>query len=510
MKTLKDLKPLIALQKEIQHLSSAISLLSWDQETYMPPGAAQARAEQLAALKGLVHQQQVGPEMTQTLSKWLDLESGEIKGEASTWGSRPRALLRESFRDYQRATALPTDFVQRLGYETAVAHAIWTEARAKRDFSHFAPHLKKIVALKKEEIGYLGYDQSPYDPLLDTFEPGMTVAKIAPLFAALKKELVPLLKKITQSPRQISDDFLRAEYAPEAQLAFGKKVLEAMGFDFEKGRQDLSAHPFTTSFHPSDVRITTRVDPKDILSSLFSSIHEGGHALYDQGLSVEDFATPLGEPVSLGLHESQSRLWENGVGRSKAFWRHFYPIFQASFPEQVAGIGLEAFYAAINIVRPSLIRVEADELSYNLHIMLRFEIERALFEDNLPVDALPALWKEKMQAALGIEPENDAEGVLQDIHWSGGAFGYFPTYTLGNLYAAQLLDQAQQEIPDYEDQIARGQLLPLKSWLNEKIHRHGRAFSSEDLIEQVTGKPPDARYFMQDLQKKFGAIYQLS
>ena len=509
MTRLRDLKSLTKILQEIQHISSAVSLLSWDQETYMPPGGARARAEQLAALKGLIHEKQVGPEMSQALSKWVDLETGDLKQAEQEWEDRPRALLREVWRDYHHATALPTDYVQRLGFETALAHSVWTEAREKNDFHQFAPHLKKIVSLKKEEAEYIGYDQSAYDSLLDTYEPGMTVAKIAPLFAALKKELVPLVEKIAQSPVAIQDDFLRASYAPEAQLAFGKKVLEAMGFQFQNGRQDLSAHPFTTSFHPSDVRITTRVDSHDFLSSLFSSIHEGGHALYDQGLSIEDFGTPLGEPVSLGLHESQSRLWENGVGRSKAFWQHFYPIFQETFPQQLEGIDLEKFYAAINRVRPSLIRVEADEVTYNLHVMLRFEIERALFEEDLAVEQLPHLWNQKMAEYLGVVPKNDAEGVLQDIHWSGGAFGYFPTYTLGNLYAAQFLKQAKKEIPDYENRIEKGELLPLKSWLNEKIHRYGRQFTSDELLERVTGEPPDPRYFVDDLHEKFGALYEL-
>jgi len=510
MVTQEGLKPLRALLKDIQHLSSAVSLLSWDQETYMPPGGAQARAEQLAALKGLIHEKQTGTEMSQVLSKWLDLGTGALNAQASSWEGRPRALLREVWRDYHRASALPTDFVQRLGFETAVAHGAWTAARAENNFARFVPHLKKIVALKKEEAKHIGYKQSPYDPLLEAFEPGMTVAKIAPLFATLKKELVPVLEKISQSQVVIRDDFLRAHYSPGAQLAFGKKVLSAMGFQFDRGRQDLSAHPFTTSFHPSDVRITTRVDARDVLSSLFSSIHEGGHALYDQGLPVADFGTPLGEPVSLGLHESQSRLWENGVGRSKAFWQHFLPLFKEAFPQQVSGLELEAFHAAINRVRPSLIRVEADEVTYNLHIMLRFEVERALIEDDLPVEQLPALWREKMQAYLGIAPETDTDGVLQDIHWSGGAFGYFPTYTLGNLYAAQLLHQAKKDIPDYEKKLRTGTLLPLKSWLNEKIHRYGRQFPSDVLIERVTGEPPDARYFMRDLQSKFAEIYRLS
>jgi carboxypeptidase Taq len=381
------------------------------------------------------------------------------------------------------------------------------EARQKSDFSIFAPHLKTIVALKKEEADYLGYEASPYDALLDAYEPGLTVAQVAPLFASLKTPLVALLKKIKGAPVSPSDDFLHLYYAPERQLAFGQRVLEAMGYNARNGRQDISAHPFTTSFHPTDVRITTRVDEHDLLSSLFSSIHEGGHALYDQGLNPDYFGTPLGEALSLGIHESQSRLWENGIGRSKAFWKYFYPVLQKTFPEALQKIDMENFYAAINIVRPSLIRVEADELTYNLHIMLRFEIERALMEENLPVEALPTLWNEKMKEYLGVVPDSDADGVLQDVHWSGGAIGYFPTYTLGNLYSVQFLNQAKKEMPDLMSHVEKGNLLPLKTWLNEKIHRWGRSYPSDELVRRVTGEPLNPRYFIEYLTEKFDEIY---
>ncbi|TAJ98983.1 MAG: carboxypeptidase M32 [Candidatus Manganitrophaceae bacterium] len=510
MKTLQDLKPLIEYLQEIQHLSSAISVLHWDQETYMPPGAGRARAEQLSTLGGMAHERSVGPEMERLLSQWVDLKSGQVNGEERGWDEPSRALLREVWRDYHKATKLPTEFVRRYGKEASISQQVWVEARKKSDFSQFAPHLKTMVALKKEEIGYIGYKDSPYDALLDDYEPGMTVAQLVPLFEALKAELVPLLEKIVQSPVQPKTDFLHRSYAPEKQLAFGQKVLEAMGFDFNNGRQDLSAHPFTTSFHTTDVRITTRVDERDLLSSLFSSIHEGGHALYDQGLNPDLYGTPLGDARSLGVHESQSRLWENGIGRSKPFWGYFYPILQKTFPEGLKGVDPESFYAAVNLVRPSLIRVEADELTYNLHIMVRFEIERALIEANLPVDALPSLWNEKMHQYLGIVPDSDAHGVLQDVHWSGGAIGYFPTYTLGNLYAVQFLNQAKKEIPGLEGEIAKGDLLPLKKWLNEKIHRWGKQYPTDVLVRRVTGEPLNPAYFVRYLKEKFTPLYSLS
>ncbi|MBN4054199.1 carboxypeptidase M32 [Nitrospira defluvii] len=507
MKSKNDLKPLIALLKEMQNLSSAISLMSWDQETYMPRGSAQARAEQISGLMALVHEQRTGQEMSRVLSKWVDLETGDLK---SDWDNRCPALLREVWRDYHHAIRLPSEFVKTLGLETSLAHQVWIEARKNKNFSFFAPSLKKIVALKKEEAEYLGYKDSPYDPLLDKFEPGMTVSQIVPIFLSLKEKLVPLLKRIGDAPHQPDSDFLRQYYDEEAQIAFGKRVLEAMGFSFQMGRQDLSAHPFTTSFHPSDVRVTTRVDPHDLLSSLFSSIHEGGHALYDQGLSTEDFGTPLGESISLGIHESQSRLWENGVGRSRPFWKHFFPILQKTFPDALERIDLERFYSAINAVRPSMIRVEADEVTYNLHIMLRFEIERTLIENDIDIDTLPDLWNEKTEEFLGIRPSNDAEGLLQDIHWSGGAFGYFPTYTLGNLYAAQFFKQAKIEIPDLEPEIEKGNLLPLKKWLNQKIHRWGRQYTSDELVRKVTDEPLNPNYFTNYLHEKFGELYRLS
>ncbi len=507
MKTVHDLKPLIAYLQETQHLSSAISILHWDQETYMPPGAGEARAEQLSALEGLAHEKQIGPEMQRLLSQWVDLKSGEIEGECDEGA---RALLEEVWRDYQKETKLPVDFVRRLGREASISEQVWIQARKKNDFPTFAPHLKTMVALKKEEAEYLGYKATPYDALLDDYEPGMTTAQLIPLFDLLRRELVPLLQRISGSTVRPKIDFLHHFFSSEKQLAFGRQVLEKMGYNFQTGRQDLSAHPFTTSFHPTDVRITTRVDEHDLLSSLFSSIHEGGHALYDQGLDPDLFGTPLGEARSLGIHESQSRLWENGVGRSRPFWHYFYPILQKIFSEALSGIEFETFYASINAVRPSLIRVEADELTYNLHILLRFEIERALIEEDLPIESLPSLWNEKMKQYLGVVPKNDATGVLQDIHWSGGAIGYFPTYTLGNLYAVQFFKQAEKEIPDLEGEIGRGNLLPLKRWLNEKIHRWGRRYSSETLARRITGEPLNPSYFVEHLKEKFGEIYRLS
>jgi carboxypeptidase Taq len=510
VKTLANLEPLTTRLLEIQRINGAASLLSWDQETYMPAGGGEARAEQIAVLQGLSHQKLVSAETDKLLSQWIDPATGqaaEQPGEA--WDEPSRSLLREVWRDYTRAKKLPSDFVIKLSRECSLAQQVWAQAKEQSNFARFLPNLRTILTLKREEAEYLGYKDSPYDALLDVYEPGSTIAGLRPVFAQLKARLVPLLKNITESRVRIDDHILRRSYDPGRQLEFGRLVLVAMGYDFERGRLDLSAHPFTTSFHPTDVRVTTRVYEHELQSCLFSCIHEGGHGLYDQGLDQRYFGTPLGESVSLGIHESQSRLWENCVGRSRAFWRFFYPLLQQTFSDQLRDVDLEQFYAAINGVKPSLIRVEADELTYNLHIMLRFEIEQDLIEGRTQPDDLPGLWNHKMKEYLGITPTQDSDGVLQDVHWSLGAFGYFPTYTLGNLYSVQFFEQAKLEVPRLEEDIAAGQLLGLRRWLEQKIHRWGRTFTPDHLARRVTGTGISPEPFLAYLEKKYGELYQL-
>jgi carboxypeptidase Taq len=425
LKTLATLEPLTTKLLEIQRINSAASVLSWDQETYMPAGGGEARAEQIAVLQGIAHQKLVAPDVQGLLSQWVDPGTGQATDQGSeAWDEPSRSLLREVWRDVSRAQKLPSDFVMKLSRECSLAQQVWTEARTQNKFAMFLPNLRTVLQLKREEANYLGYQDSPYNALLDVYEPGATIATLQPMFVALKTRLVPLLQKITQSRVQIDDSALHHAYDHDQQLEFGRLVLTAMGYDFARGRLDLSAHPFTTSFHPTDVRVTTRVHERELQSCLFSCIHEGGHGLYDQGLDQRYFGTPLGDSVSLGIHESQSRLWENCVGRSRPFWQFFYPILQQTFPSQLRNVDAERFYAAINRVKPSLIRVEADELTYNLHIMLRFEIEQGLIEGKTQPDDLPAIWNQKMQEYLGIIPPSDTEGVLQDVHWSFGAFGY--------------------------------------------------------------------------------------
>jgi carboxypeptidase Taq len=510
VKTLKTVEALTAKLLEIQRINSAASLLSWDQETYMPAGGGEARAEQISTLQGIAHQKLIAPDFERLLDAWIDPEAGEIRdspGEA--WDEPARSLLREVWRDFSRAKKLPSDFVVTLSRECSLAQQVWTEAKDNRAFSQFLPNLRTVLGLKRQEAEYLGYRDSPYNALLDTYEPGSTIAALRPLFAQIKGRLVPLLKKIQQSSVQIDDTMLFHTFDQARQLEFGRMVLIAMGYDFERGRLDLSAHPFTTSFHPTDVRVTTRVHEHDLQSCLFSCIHEGGHGLYDQGLDPRYFGTPLGDSVSLGIHESQSRMWENCVGRSRAFWRFFFPMLQATFHHQLRGLDEEQFYAAINRVKPSLIRVEADELTYNLHIMLRFEIEQDLIEGRTRPEDLPGIWNRKMEEYLGIVPSNDADGVLQDVHWSFGAFGYFPTYTLGNLYSVQFYQQAKLEIPHLEDEIAAGQLMVLRHWLGQKIHRWGRMFTPDHLAQRVTGRSLDPEPFLSYVEQKYGELYGL-
>jgi carboxypeptidase Taq len=510
VKTLTSLEPLTKRLLEIQHINSAASLLSWDQETYMPAGGGTARADQIATLQGIAHQKFISSDIETLLADCVDLNSGHALDQpGNVWDESSRALLREVWRDFSRAKKLPSDFVMTLSRECSLAQQVWAEAREKNSFKLFLPNLRRVLALKREEAQYLGYRDSPYDALLDVYEPGSTISVLQPLFMQLKARLVSLLQRITASPAQPDDRILLHSYDQTKQLEFGRLVLVAMGYDFDRGRLDLSAHPFTTSFHPTDVRVTTRVLEQELQSCLFSCIHEGGHGLYDQGLDPRHYGTPLGDSVSLGIHESQSRLWENCVGRSRAFWRFFYPTLQHTFAQQLTGVDIEKFYTAINQVKPSLIRVEADELTYNLHIMLRFEIEQGLIEGHTQAEDLPDLWNMKMKEYLGIVPGRDAEGVLQDVHWSLGAFGYFPTYTLGNLYAVQFFDQARMEIPHLEDEIAAGRLMVLRQWLAQKIHRWGRMFTPDHLVKRVTGRPLSPEPFLTYMEKKYGELYRL-
>ncbi len=492
---------------DASHLQGIEALLSWDQETYMPEGAGAARAEQLAYLSSLMHAKLVGEPLKNALEELIDLQTGELR--VMTLNDRETRQLKEIWRDYRQEALLPAEFVTTLAKHASVSQQAWVKARKDNDFAAFEPFLSKMVELQKEKASYLAVGSTPYDSLLDQFEPDMTSQKVAGLFAEIRERLVPLIAKIHEVKHRVNGSVLSREYDVDKQWDFGISMLEAIGFDKNIGRQDRSAHPFTTSTHPTDVRTTTRLRGNDLKSALLSTLHEGGHALYEQGLPVEEYGNPLGQSISLGIHESQSRMWENLVGLSPSFWRFAYPKLQSKFPDQLRNTDRDKFYAAINRVRPSLIRVEADEATYNLHIMLRFEIEKMIINDNFPVADLPGLWNDKMEEYLGVRPSNDAEGVLQDVHWSFGAFGYFPTYTLGNLYSVQFFNQAELDLPGLDDSCARGDFSALLSWLRENIHDVGRGRKAEELVLELTGQPLSAQPFMDYLEAKYKALYSI-
>ncbi|PSQ76071.1 MAG: carboxypeptidase [Bacteroidetes bacterium QH_7_62_13] len=497
---LSDLRDHLA---PVEDLKAAAAVLAWDQETYMPDGGAEARAQQLSTLQSMAHERFASDETGTLLDRAADaVETDDPLDDDA-------ALVRVTRRDYDRAARVPSSLVAELSAATSRAKQAWKQARTEDDFSLFAPHLETLVDLSVEKAEAIGYDDEPYDALLEEFEPGLSTAEVASTFEALREDLVPLVDAIADAP-QLDDEVLRRSYPQPKQKAFGERVLDDLGYDFDRGRQDVSAHPFTTSFSPGDVRITTRYDESYLPSAFFSMIHEGGHALYEQGIDPGLARTPLADGASLGVHESQARLWENHVGRSRPFWRHYFPKLQDTFPEALDDVGLDTFYRAVNRVEPSLIRVEADEVTYNLHVMLRFELERGLIDGSVAVNDLPTLWNEAMDDSLGVVPDTDADGVLQDVHWSMGSFGYFPTYTLGTLTAAQLMEAIEDDVPGLHDRIADGQFGPLLDWLRTRVHRHGQKLEAPDLLARVTGEALSAEPWLRYANDKFGALYDLT
>ena len=492
---------------EASYLQGIEAILSWDQETFMPEGAGAARAEQVAYITGLAHEKQVGPALKEALEELIDLKTGALR--IMTLNDLETRQVKEIWRDYRQQAALPGEFVTQLAKHASVSQQAWVKARADNDFEFFEPFLTKMVQMQKEKAAYLGTGATPYDALLDQFEPEMTSEKVSSLFREIRERLVPLIKNIAEVKHRVNPSVLSKEYDLDKQWDFGLTMLTAIGFDMKTGRQDRSAHPFTTSSHPTDVRTTTRLRENDLKSALLSTLHEGGHGLYEQGLPTEQYGNPLGQAISLGIHESQSRMWENLVGLSQPFWHFAYPKLQAKFPDQLRNTDRDQFYAAMNRVRPSMIRVEADEATYNLHIMLRFEIEKMIINENFPVAELPRLWNDKMEEYLGIRPETNAEGVLQDVHWSFGAFGYFPTYTLGNLYSVQFFNKAKEDLPGLHDSFARGDFSGLLNWLRKKIHSKGRGRKAEELVLELTGQKLSAGPFMDYLEEKYKKIYSL-
>lgn len=485
-------------------LASVSAVLGWDEQTYMPHGGAEHRANQLGMLAGMVHEHATAPRLGELLQQ---LAGSEYTQDPD---SPEAANIREAQRDYTRATKLPRRLVEELSRVTTLGQHAWVEARKKSDFAQFQPWLEKIVKLKREEAETVGYGAGvPYDALLDEFEPGATAADIVALFTPLRDALVPLIAQIRDSGKVAPIEILERNYPIEAQRSFSRYASQKIGFSYEEGRLDEAAHPFCSGFGPGDCRLTTRYNFHHFPSAFFGTLHESGHGIYEQGLPKAAFGTPLGSATSLGIHESQSRLWENFVGRGRAFWKYFYPTAQAIFAESLGPTKFEDFYWAINDVRPSFIRVEADEATYNLHIMLRFEIEQPLVAGTLQPADVPAVWNETFTRYFGITPPNDAQGCLQDIHWSFGGIGYFPTYTLGNMYAAQFFEAAQRDISDLNGKLASGDYVPLKEWLNTKIHIHGKRYRAQRLAEQVTGHKLSHEPLVNHLRSKYAELYGL-
>ena len=485
----------------ISDLSSARLLLFWDQQTYMPQGAAKGRAEQVATLSQLSHEMLVSKETARLLGSAGEPDPSSDEG----------ALIRRARRDYERAAKIPTDLVARTSRVTCMAEAAWAQARKESNWSLFAPHLAEVIALKREAAEFWGYEDHPYEALLGAYEPGASKAQLEVMFEELKRGIVPLIRSVAEQSREDENQAapLYGEFDETRQEEFGRAVISDFGYDWRRGRQDRSIHPFCIRTGPDDVRMTTRFDETRLSPALFGTMHEAGHALYTQGVNPAYARTPLDGGTSSGVHESQARLWENLVGRSRPFWLHYYPKLREAFPEALKGVDVEAFYRAINAVSPSKNRIEADEVTYNLHILLRFELEVAMIEGTLSVADLPAAWNAKMEEYLGLVPKNDSAGVLQDIHWADGLFGYFPTYTIGNVLSVQFFDAAVEARPEIPEEIKSGSFSTLLGWLRENVHRHGSRYYPHELVERATGRPLDTAPYLRYLENKFGELYSL-
>ena len=494
---LRQLKTLLNEGLDLEHV---VNLLEWDAETYMPPGSAEDRGHHRATVESLMHRKYTSEEvgrLLEELKPWaeqLDPDSDEAR------------LVRITEREYLRRVKVPPEMVAELAQVRTIAVQVWREARADNDFARFQPHLEKIVDWRRRYADLFAPYEHIYDPLLAEFEPGMKTAEVQAIFNTLRPQQVALVREITTRP-QVEADFLYQPYDEQKQWDFGVGVITRFGYDWSRGRQDRAPHPFTNHLGIDDVRITTRFMPDYFSSAFFSTTHEFGHALYEMGVDRALARTHLATGTTMAMHESQSRLWENLIGRSLPFWEGFYPRLQEVFPTQLGKVSLEKFYKGINKVEPSLIRVEADEATYNLHIMLRLELEIALMEGSLEVKDLPEAWNARMQEYLGLTPPNDALGVMQDIHWSSGYFGYFATYAVGNVIASQLWERIVADIPDLTEQIGRGEFAPLRGWLGEKVHRHGRKFEAQELVKRITGSNIDPAPYLNYLQTKYAEIY---
>lgn len=492
---------LVAHVRETAVLESIAAVLGWDERTNMPPAGGEFRAEQISYLSGVVHRRQTDPQ----LGDWL----GELAESplAADPHSDSGTTIRQIKRTFDKSVKLPQSLVEEISKVSVLGQQKWVEARKNNDFASFRPLLERVVHLKRQQAEAIGYDDCLYDALLDDFEPNEKTANVARVLEELRQDLVPLVAAIADSPWKPNAEILARSYPINIQESFGRLAAAKIGFDFDRGRLDVTQHPFCTDLGPNDIRILTRYKEHDFGDSFYSILHEAGHGMYEQGLRHDVFGLPPGRYASMGIHESQSRMWENAVGRSHSFWQYFFSQAQEAFPTALGDVSLDDFHFAVNDVRPSLIRTESDEATYNLHIIIRFELEQALLGDDLPVADLPSAWREKYQTCLGIEPPDDSDGVLQDVHWSAALFGYFPTYSLGNLYAAQFFAQADQDLGGLDEQFARGEFEPLKTWLNTSIHQRGQCYSAAELAERVTGQPLSHKPLIDYLRNKLGPLY---
>lgn len=496
----KPFETLKQIAHEAHILESLSSLLNWDEETYMPPGAISFRGDQHAYISGLIHKKKTGPEFKQALYSLVEEKSGQFKSKDLS--DEDRACLRVWYRNVRIESCLPESFVKTFAKKTSEALPVWREAKEKNRFDHFLPHLKTIIKLAQEKANYIGYEQHPYDALLDLYEEGLSVKETETLFTQIKDELKPLIQSIT-SQSEIDDSSIKQSIPQNQQMDLGKELLKYIGYSFNHGRLDISAHPFSSCLHPTDSRITTRIDITDLSTNILAILHEAGHSFYDMGLPKEHYGTPLAEYISMGIHESQSRFWETCIGQSKAFWEGFYPILQRHFQGKFDTISLDTFYQAINKVTPSFTRVEADEVTYPMHVILRFELEKELISNNLQPEDIPEAWNQKMEELLGIKPENDRKGCLQDIHWAMGAFGYFPSYLMGNVYAGCLFKHFRTAHPGWESSIKEGRFDVVHNFLNDNVYKHGHRYSSHELIKNITSEEVTSTAYIDYLKSKY-------
>ncbi|MDX1775140.1 MAG: carboxypeptidase M32 [Desulfobulbales bacterium] len=490
MNTLEELR---TLATELTHLNSILALLQWDQEVMMPAGAAQGRAAQFAALSTIVHQKICAPALGEALQN--------LKGSFDNLSADDRALVRILQREYDKNTKLPEQFVADFAKLTSEALPVWIEARKRNDFDKFLPQLEKVITMCRRKADYLGYDEHPYDALLDLYEEGLTTGALDALFGSLQTEVMAILQQKVSGQKNIPQRLAIKPMQLQDQIRFSERLLAEIGYDFNHGRQDVSAHPFTTSLGHNDRRVTNRFRA-DSLEFIFSALHEGGHALYEQNISDRYADTPIDEGVSLGIHESQSRLWENIIGRSRPFWERYFPLLQEYLPGQFQTMSMDDFVGHINRVHPGMIRVEADEVSYTLHILIRFKLEKGLIAGTISARDLPALWNEKYHDYLGVKVDSDANGVLQDIHWAHGSFGYFPTYTIGNLAAAQIWQTYCAFDPRWKQTLQDGRLANIRKWLTDNIYSHGALYPPVELLQKICGHKLDSSYFIEYLKNK--------